>query len=134
MQKIMVETNIFIYDLDENITFHDRCSKLLKNPECIFFTSTKNISEFFSVCSNLKFENGKVWQYYVDIRNNCNLLYPDEKSMDFFESLISTYKPSGNRFYDIEIVSIMLANNIREIATINKKDFQHIKEISLFEF
>jgi hypothetical protein len=48
--------------------------------------------------------------------------------------LLLKYKPTGNAVFDLEIVSIMLANDIREIATKNLADFEHIEEIQLFKF
>ncbi len=134
MRKILIDTNIFIYALDEKISFYKICTSLLNNSDYSFFTSSKNISEYFTVASNLKFEFGKVWKFYLEIRNNTNILFPNEKTLIDFEHLLKKYKPVGSRIYDFEIVSVMLSNNIHEIATINKKDFQHIKEISLFKF
>ena len=37
----------------------------------------------------------------------------------------------GTKVYDLEIVSIMLANNINEIETFNFKDFEKFSEITI---
>ena len=53
--------------------------------------------------------------------------------MEIFEWLVGQYKPTGNRIYDIEIVSVMLSHDIHLITTFNTKDFQPVKEIELFQ-
>jgi len=55
----------------------------------------------------------------TNLKENCNILKPTDRSLDVFETLIKKYKPRGNRVYDIEIVSIMLANEIKKVATAN---------------
>ena len=60
-----------------------------------------------------------------------NMLFPDEVSHKIFMSLIQEYMPERNRVFDIEIVSIMLANKITRIATYNKKDFDGIPGIEI---
>jgi len=97
-------------------------------------TTTKNISEYFAVCSKLKLDKEKYFGFYQDIKNNIEMLYPTPDSLAHFESLLVKYEPKGNQVFDMEMVSVMLANNIMGIATINKKDFEHISEIRLFDF
>ena len=62
-----------------------------------------------------------------------NILYPSQKSINLLKKLVAKYQPKGNHIYDIEIISIMLCNNIKNIATMNKKDFQNIEEINIVE-
>jgi hypothetical protein len=45
--------------------------------------------------------------------------------------LIRNYDPRGNSVYDIEIVSVMLANGLRKDATANIDDFSNIDEIEV---
>ncbi len=60
-----------------------------------------------------------------------NILFPDSESTNYFNNLVKKYKPKGNQAYDFEIVSVMMANNIKKIATINKDDYKNITEIEL---
>jgi len=69
----------------------------------------------------------------TNLKENCNILKPTDRSLDVFETLIKKYKPRGNRVYDIEIVSIMLANEIKKVATANIDDFKNIDEVDLIE-
>ena len=45
--------------------------------------------------------------------------------------MLQKYNPKGLKIHDFEIVSIVLANEINQIATFNIKDFESIEEISL---
>jgi hypothetical protein len=50
-------------------------------------------------------------------------------ALQFLNRLLQKYQPHGNRIYDVEIVSIALANGVGEIRTANIKDFAGISEI-----
>jgi hypothetical protein len=51
--------------------------------------------------------------------------------LKIFWNLLRKYRPTGNRVFDVEIVSLMLAKKIKNLFTINIKDFRHIEEIEL---
>ena len=65
------------------------------------------------------------------IINKFNILYPDDLSTNIFTELVKNYSPKGNRGYDYEIASVMLANNIENIVTLNVDDYKKIKEINI---
>ncbi len=46
-----------------------------------------------------------------------------------WESLISKYKPTNRRVFDVRHVALMLCHNIPKILTFNDADFQPITEI-----
>ncbi len=133
MTNVLIDTNVFIYALNADSEYHDKCVRLLYGEEQLFTTS-KNISEYFAVCSKLNIDSHLIWTFYNSLLTNVTLLYPNEISMKIFEELILKYKPSGNRVFDIEIVSIMLSSGLAEIATLNHKDFLLVTEINLFRF
>ena len=64
-------------------------------------------------------------------KNSFDLLYPDAKSMEIFVDLITRHQPDKNTVFDMEVVSIMLANGLRHIATFNEKDFKCIEKITI---
>ena len=45
--------------------------------------------------------------------------------------LIKKYSPRGLKIHDFEIISVALSYKIKNIATVNKKDFSGIEEIEL---
>ena len=133
MNNILLDTNILIYAFEETSDFHKKSAELFLNEENNLFVATKNISEFFAVCSKLSLDLDKTFGFYSDLKENCTILKPTDKSLEIFENLIKKYKPRGNRVYDIEIVSIMLANELNKVATANIDDFKNIDEIDLIE-
>lgn len=134
MTNILADTNILIYGFDKKSIFHEKAQAFLKNPLNSLFISSKNISEFFAVTSKLKMDTSHCLEYYYEFKSNANILLPTEKSLTIFETLIKKYQPVGKQVYDIEIVSMMLNNDLIDIATFNRKDFIHITEIRLFNF
>ena len=63
--------------------------------------------------------------------NIFTILYPTQIFFSILKKLLQKYKPKGLKIHDFEIVSIVLANEINQIATFNIKDFESIEEISL---
>ncbi len=133
MNNILIDTNLMIYAFDETSNYYEQSVGLLQNDDFELFVTTKNISEFFAVCSKLKIDFSKTFGFYEDLKNNVTVLKPTDQSLSHFEILLQKYHPKGNLVYDIEIVSIMLANNLKTIATANIGDFENIEEIVLFE-
>jgi predicted nucleic acid-binding protein len=133
MNRILPDTNILIYAFDKSSVFHQKAVELLVGEENNLFVTTKNISEFFAVCSKLNFELSKTLGFYADIKENFVILKPSESSLQIFESLIRKYNPRGNSVYNIEIVSVMLANGLKKVATANIGDFSNIDEIEVIE-
>ena len=50
---------------------------------------------------------------------------------DVLIDTVKKYNPIGNQAYDLEIVSLMLAYNIKIVATFNTKDFESIEEVEI---
>ncbi len=133
MNNIFLDTNILVYAFDETSVFHEKSAEIFLNEDNNLFAATKNISEFFAVCSKLNLDLNNTFGFYNDLKDNCTILMPTEHSLSIFETLIKKYKPRGNRIYDIEIVSIMLANELTKVATANIDDFKNISEIEVIE-
>ena len=132
MNKLLVDTNVFIYDIDKSSKYHKSANEIL-NSDNSFYTTTKVISEYFAVLTKLDIKFETIWSYFLDIKRNVNLIYPSKKSLLVFENLMQKYKPTGNRIYDIEIVSVMVESQIPLIGTFNTKDFNHIDEIDIYK-
>ena len=131
MTKIGVDTNIFIYTLDSSSPYHERSLAFLKNIENDLFMTSKNISEYFAVCTKMRINRAEMLNFYEEMKGNIIILYPNNDSLKVFEQLNEKYEPKGNRVYDIEIASIFISNNINKLATINVKDFNNISEIEI---
>ena len=133
MTKLLVDTNVLIYALNQDSVYHNSAKPILLNPNYNFFITSKNVSEFFAVTSKLKISYQSSLNFYEELKTNTNILFPTEKSLPIFEKLIKQYQPKGNQVFDVEIVSIMLDNNINHIATFNQKDFIRITEVQIIK-
>ncbi len=133
MNKIGVDTNIFIYALDSSSPHHNKCDGFLKSLENELFITTKNISEYVAVCTKIGVDRVTMNGFYAEIKKNATILYPNKQSLNRFEQLNEAYKPRGNRVFDVEIAAILTTNNVSKLATVNIDDFKNIKEIELID-
>ncbi len=136
MTNVLVDTNILLYAIDEDSKYFIEVQSFLINKAFNFFTTSKNISEFLSVITRIPknaFPINEALQIIEEFNSVFTVLYPTEKSNIIFLELLKKYSPIGLKIHDFEIVSIGLENKISQIATLNKKDFEEIEEISLVE-
>ncbi len=131
--NLLIDTNVLLYALNDESDNYNISVSVFSNLNYNLFLTSKNISEFFAVTSKLKISLETVFNFYTDLKIYTKFFFPGEKSLLILENLIQKYKPKGNQIFDMEIVSIMLANDISHIATFNKKDFIHITEIQILE-
>jgi predicted nucleic acid-binding protein len=129
--EVLLDTNILIYALDKTNAYHSQAVALLNNNDYLFTVTTKNIAEYFAVCSKLQIPLAQALLFYRSLCQNAKILFPNEASLIIFEQLIEKYQPKGNRVFDIEIISVALAHGVSDIVTVNLKDFDAIKEISI---
>jgi len=129
--EVLLDTNILIYALDKTNAYHSQAVALLNNNDYLFTVTTKNIAEYFAVCSKLQIPLAQALLFYRSLCQNAKILFPNEASLIIFEQLIEKYQPKGNRVFDIEIISVALAHGVSDIVTVNLKDFDAIKGISI---
>jgi len=136
MSKILLDTNILIYSIDEDSKYFQSAQNLiLNNTSDELYTTSKNISEFLAVVTRMSQNSLNIedaLQITEDFSNLLTILYPSPLSFSKFQYLLIKYKPRGIKIHDFEIVSIALAHQIDFIATLNEKDFEFIKEIKLY--
>jgi len=137
MNRILVDTNVLIYSIDKDSKFNSRAIDLLTNPNYDLYTTSKNLSEFLVVLTKGVEAPLNIIQA-VDLLegllSNFSILYPSENSFKHFKKILLKYKPMGLKIHDFEIISIGLENGIKQIATINTKDFIGVDELNLIEF
>ncbi len=131
-EKVLIDTNILIYSLDKNSKYYAFANDIINSYSGSAYITSKNISEFIAVLSKNKNIDYKYIKKKVkDLTFNFEILFPGTNSFKIFNDLIEKYEPKGNLIYDIEVVSVMLASNIKSIATVNVKDFENIKEVEI---
>lgn len=136
MNKILVDTNILVYAIDEDSKFYSQSQILLFDSNNDLYTTSKNLSEFLAVVTRepiAALPINDALTSVEDFYDILNVLYPDELSFSIFKELLNRYKPTGLKIHDFEIASIGIANGIYQIATFNVKDFEKIDEINLIK-
>jgi len=136
MSKLLLDTNVLIYSIDEGSKYFSKAQKLFSEPVELCTTS-KNLSEFLAVITRIPKNplplNDALF-IVEDFLNVITIYYPTQESFLTFQNLLRKYKPTGLQIHDYEIVSIGLTNQITTMATFNEKDFKKIKEIELYSF
>lgn len=131
MNSVLLDTNILIYALDRSSAFHEKSVHIIENPGFELYITSKVVSEYFAVCSRLELDNSVVLNFYRELRNNSSLIFPNDASIEVFETMLQKYRPKGTRVYDVEIASIAYSYNIDFLASFNVGDFGKIDEIKL---
>ena len=132
--RLLIDTNILIYSIDVDSKFHHKSIKLLLDPDNELYTTSKNRSEFLVVLTraeSIKITVQEALDILSELLTNITILYPTEQTRNIFYKLLKKYTPTGLRIHDFEIVSIALANGIKNIATQNISDFKNIEEIKI---
>ena len=133
MNKLLLDTNILIYSIDEGSKYFSKSQNLFSD-QFELYTTSKNLSEFLSVVTRLPQKSLSLNDALLvveDFINVMTILYPDKESFLIFQSLLRKYKPIGLKIHDYEILSIGIANKIKTLATFNEKDFKEVEEIKL---
>jgi predicted nucleic acid-binding protein len=129
-ENFFIDTNILVYSFDHDSVFYEFSKSLIDQNKDNICIASKTLSEFVCVFSKLK-KNEIIENELEKIIETFTIFYPDKLSSNIYKNLVMKYKPKGNQAYDFEIISVMLANNIKKIATINKTDFENVSEIEL---
>lgn len=136
MSKLLLDTNVLIYSIDEDSKYFKRSHNLFSE-QFELYTTSKNLSEFLSVITRIPKNPLSLKDALLvvdDFTKAATILYPNDESFLIFQNLLHKYQPTGLQIHDYEILSIGLANQVSTIATFNEKDFNRVKEIELYIF
>jgi predicted nucleic acid-binding protein len=89
MSKILIDTNILVYGIDEDSAFFKRGSKLLEQGENQLVTTSKNLIEFLAVTtksSGYNLNNETALEIVEEIIQGIDIVYPTQESMAIFHS------------------------------------------------
>lgn len=134
MNKILVDTNVLIYSIDEDSKYFDSAQKIFSE-ELELYTTSKNLSEFLTVVTRFSQNSLSLKEALLvieDFINTMTILYPTKETFLVFRDLLKKYQPVGLQIHDYEILSIGLANQIDTVATFNEKDFKKVKDAKLY--
>lgn len=134
MNKLLLDTNVLIYSIDEDSKYFEKAHRIFSE-QLELYTTSKNLSEFLAVVTRIPQNSLSIKDALLvieDFMNVMTILYPNEESLIQFKEILEKYEPIGLQIHDYEILSIALTNQVTTIATFNKKDFRKVKEIKLF--
>lgn len=136
MSKLLLDTNVLIYSIDEGSKYFKQANKIFTK-QLELYTTSKNLSEFLSVVTRIPKNPMSLKDALLvvkDFSDALTVIYPDENSFKIFIDLLKQYQPVGLHIHDYEIISIALSNKIQTIATFNEKDFEKVNDIELYTF
>ncbi|HSW53880.1 MAG TPA: type II toxin-antitoxin system VapC family toxin [Ignavibacteriaceae bacterium] len=136
MSKLLLDTNLLIYSIDEGSKYFKQANKIFTQ-QLELYTTSKNLSEFLSVITRIPKNPLSLKDAILvveDFRDALTVIYPDENSFKIFIKLLEQYQPVGLHIHDYEIISIALSHKIQTIATFNEKDFEKVNDIELYTF
>jgi len=136
MNKLLIDSNVLVYSIDEDSRYFERARKVIENTDKVLTTTSKNLSEFLSVVTKTNgydLEPTVALDILGEIIRGIDVIYPNHESTKLFLDLIQQYQPKGLRIHDYEVISIGLSYECNEFATFNTKDFVSVREITLLD-
>ena len=136
MSKLLIDTNLLIYTIDQESKYFEKTNALFNNNKYSLYTTSKNLSEFLAVVTRLPYSPLNSNEAIAAVKSFQKLfvtLYPSSESYGIFIDLVKKHDGIGLKIHDIEIDSIAISHEITSIATINKKDFDYITGIDVHE-
>ena len=136
----LLDTNILVYAVNEDSEFYKAASEIHSKvldgsiQACI---SMQNLIEFYSIITSNRVQKplpaqiafDEIDKYIADQR--IKKIQFNGDALVTLRELAIKYNVTAQNIYDLKIVATMLANNVEEIITANKKDFEKFREIKV---
>ncbi len=135
MSKLLIDTNILVYSIDEESKFFKRAQSILLDRSNDLYTTSKNLSEFLVVITRIPEKALSIpiaLNVLREFMSFITILYSTQSSFAIFQELLEKNKPTGLKIHDYEIASIAITHQINKIATFNEKDFKEIKGLEVY--
>ena len=139
VDSIFVDTNVLVYANNRESDLCDSSRRRLNelsgsgNPLVI---SDQVIREYLVIMTRPGFiekpiSNESAIEDAERMKKEFTLIFPDSTSLENLIELLRKYEIKGKRIHDAALVSLMLANGIKDILTNNIDDFKSFKEITV---
>src|SRR5690625_3270274 len=115
MSKILVDTNILVYGIDEDSTFFKRARKILEQEKYQLITTSKNLIEFLSVTtktSGYNLDNNTALEIIDEIISGIEIVYPTQETMAILLDLMNRYQPKCMKVHEFIILRLCLSHGI----------------------
>ncbi len=137
MTSWLIDTNVLIYSFDQTSQFHKPSYDFIAQSltgELNLYISHQNLLEFTAVVTNPKrvahpLSIEEAFQKIAIYQTSFSVICPQSETFFTYNRLISKYPTFRERIFDIYLVATAIDNNVRQICTWNKRDFEKINEI-----
>ena len=133
--KFFIDTNILVYNSIETSTLFSDIEIIMnnfKNKKYLRFISNQIFNEYYSVLTNPKriIEPFSVKNVIRNIKKYITFLniLPTPYNYSLILSELEKYNITGRNIFDFNIYITMKYNNIKNLITVNEKDFIIFKE------
>lgn len=99
--------------------------------------TVQNVAEFWNVSTRPADKNGyglsleRAAKRLGLIEAMCNLLTESDDSYQIWKGLLSTHSVAGVAVHDARLVSVMLAQGVTSVFTLNERDFRRYTGITV---
>lgn len=141
-KPILFDTNILVYNQNMDSPhfelahlWHQRVVKgeiqgILSSQNILEFTAVMTSSRHLTKPLTPKQVSREISRYQHN--HDFGFIYPNEQTVSVFAKLLKRYGLKNSRqSFDVFLVATMLSNNIKQLLTLNKKDFEMFEEIKL---
>lgn len=139
---LLIDTNILVYAHNQDSPFHKKCLALITavlEGQLRGILAQQNLLEFFSIITDKKritkpltpLKAQELLEYYL--RVPFRIITPNNMSIQIFSTLCRKNKIKNGQAFDAYLVATMLSYQIKNIVTINVKDFKLYNEIRTWD-
>jgi predicted nucleic acid-binding protein len=137
---LMIDTGVLLRAFDasspEYRTIRQALRTIWSRQESLV-VALQNLAEFWNVSTRPTDRNGyglsfeRVAKRLSTIESICGVLIEDDRTFEIWKGLLATNTISGVAVHDARLASIMLANSITTIVTLNAQDFRRYQGITV---
>lgn len=133
---IALDTNIIIYAIHFESSHNKAAQSLLKRlatQNTLFALASQTVPESINVlCKYLNLPTGRALGAINRVIEDfqIKIAYPNAQTLSVFSALMKD-AGSSTKTFDMFLAATLLSNDIHTLYTFNKKDFQHIRGLTL---
>lgn len=139
---LLFDTNILVYAHNQDSPFHKKCLALVTaviERKIRGILAQQNLLEFYSIITDKKRitkpltpqRAQELLEYYL--RVSFRIIGPSHMSIQIFSMLSRKNKIKNGQAFDAYLVATMLSHQIKNIVTVNIKDFKLYNEIKTWD-
>ena len=140
--RLGIDTNVLIYALNEESSFHDQARKLLASvAENTYFgiVCWQNLTEFYAIVTDKRrfprpllpseamVEIKKLFEMGIEV------IGANQRARAIWSGILKVVMPKGQQVHDTFLAATFLSHGVDILVTENKADFEAIKNLKVLE-